>query len=371
MKYIYNYRIFYDKIKTQSILEKTEMLFESKIAPTYVESDKELLTDSSEDEKSKIEKLIKKHFNQDIDIDNITKPKEKSSYENTEDIENEGENPENVKNKGESKNEGAVLLSITIASLIPVVMEAVGSLSNLLKRKFGINLSEDQIKKLKYYNYAITAYNKIIKNGSAKFEGVDYNWKNWNQLGLKLSKLTGNESVEFGKGDEFLNHKHIKSKEINKKDNYKDGLEDKQKLKNESESPKVTGTKDDTKLIEIEIDKLKIIRDKLFGTSFSNWLKEKGHELHHAYTKPIRLALFGMAKLTNKNSKLRDEKFREKMANVIYSITMVSLSGIGIWQSISHLNGLSEVSNIILKGIEGGVNTTEIRKQALTSLMNS
>jgi hypothetical protein len=398
MKHLSNYRRFCEKREIDSILEGTEMLFEGTIAPTNIESDKELLANSSENEKSKIENLIKKHFKQDIDLDKAPSPQEKSSGENPEDKKNEGENPENKKDEGESKNEGAVLLSITIASLIPVAMEAVGSLSNLLKRKFGINLSEDQLKQVKYYNDAITSYKKIITKGSAKFVGIDYNWKNWTELGSKLSELTGNESVQFGKGSEFLNHghRHLKDehKETNKEDTSETKSETKPDVKQEvkteqtakteatkkevkeslifeSEKAKVTGTNADKKLLEGEIAKLKAIRDKLFGTSFGNWLKEKGHELHHAYTSPIRLALLGMSKLTKKDSKLRDEQFREKVANVIYSITMVSLAGMGIWQGISHLNGVSEVSGIILKGIEGGVNTAEIRKQALTALMKA
>lgn len=400
MKRLSNYRRFYEKREIDSILEGVEMLFEGTIAPKDIESDKELVADSSEEEKNKIENLIKKHFKQDIDLDKAPRPQEKSSDENPEDKKTEGENPENKKTEGESKNEGAVLLAITIASLIPVAMEAVGSLSNLLKRKFGINLTEDQLKQVKYYNDAITAYNKIITKGAAKFEGVDYNWKNWNELGSKLSELTGNEAVQFGKGSEFLGHGHGHSKdghtETTKEDTTETKPETKQEVKpeakteqqptNKSEAPKeevkeslifeaetakVTGTNADKKLVEVEIAKLKAIRDKLFGTSFGNWLKEKGHELHHAYTSPIRLALWGMAKLTKRDSKLRDEQFREKVANVIYSITMVSLAGMGIWQGISHLHGVSEVGSIILKGIEGGVNTAEIRKQALTALMKA
>lgn len=395
MKHLSNYRKFYEKREIDSILEGVEVLFEGTIAPTEVESDKELVADSSEDEKSKIEDLIKKHFKQDIDLDKAPRPR-KEGDENTEDTKTEGENPEDKKTEGEGTNEGAVLLAITIASLIPVAMEAVGNLSNLLKRKFGINLTEDQLKQVKYYNDAITAYNKIITKGTAKFEGTDYNWKNWNELGTKLFELTKNEAVQFGKGSEFLGHGHghgDKHEETPKEEVSKEQPteqtkpetktpettqqketpkeEVKESLLLEAEAAKVTGTNADKKLVETEILKLKAIRDKLFGTSFGNWLKENGHKLHHAYTSPIRLALWGMAKLTKRDSKLRDEQFREKVANVIYSITMVSLAGVGIWQGISHLHGVNEVGALILKGIEGGVNTPEIRKQALTALMKA
>lgn len=396
MKYLSNYRMFYENREIDLILDGVEVLFEETISPTEIKSDKELLADSSEDEKSKIEDLIKKHFKQDIDLDKVSRPIKDDGDENIKDKRGEGKNPEDIKTEGEGTNEGAVLLSITIASIIPVVMEAVGSLSNLLKRKFGINLTEEQLKQIKYYNDAITAYNNIIKKGSVKFYGNDYNWKNWNELGSKLFELTKNEAVKFGKGGEFLGHGHGHSdkhdenpkEEVNKektqektKSEIKNNEPTKQKenikektnesLLLESEDVKVTGTNADKKLVENEILKLKAIRDKLFGTSFGNWLKQNGHKLHHVYTSPIRLALLGMSKLTKRDSRLRDEKFREKVANVIYSITMISLAGVGIWQGISHLNGVKDVGSLILKGIESGVNTSEIRKQALTALMNA
>jgi hypothetical protein len=100
-------------------------------------------------------------------------------------------------------------------------------------------------------------------------------------------------------------------------------------------------------------------------------MKEKGHALHHAYTSPIRLVLRGVAKLSKKDSKLRDEATREKVANVIYAITMVGLAGYGIMSTLSHMAGVGEVAQIMLKGIEGGLNTAEVRKQALTAILGA
>ena len=53
----------------------------------------------------------------------------------------------------------------------------------------------------------------------------------------------------------------------------------------------------------------------------------------------------------------------------MYAIFMIGLATIGIWNSISHLTGLSEVSKIILKGIAGGVQMSEIRKEAVASII--
>ena len=108
----------------------------------------------------------------------------------------------------------------------------------------------------------------------------------------------------------------------------------------------------------------------MFGSNFGNWMKEKGHKLHHVYTSPIRAVLWTISKATKKTSKLRDEKFREKVANVIYAIAMVGLAGWGIWSTLGHMAGVGEVSQIVLKGVEGGLNSNEIRKQALTALMS-
>jgi hypothetical protein len=119
----------------------------------------------------------------------------------------------------------------------------------------------------------------------------------------------------------------------------------------------------------LEIQKIKNKRDQLFGSNFGNWMKEKAHKLHNLYTSPIRLALYGMSRVSKRSSKLRDEEFRTKIANVIYAITMVTLAGIGIWGSLGNLAGVSEVTGVVLKGIESGTNTSEIRKQAVGILM--
>jgi hypothetical protein len=119
----------------------------------------------------------------------------------------------------------------------------------------------------------------------------------------------------------------------------------------------------------LEIQKIKNKRDHLFGSDFGKWMKKSAHKLHSAYTSPIRLALYGLSRISKPSSKLRDEEFRTKVANVIYAITMVTLAGIGIWGSLGNLAGVNEVTGVVLKGIESGTNTSEIRKQAVGILM--
>lgn len=267
------------------------------------QSDKEIIEEMPEDQKMKIQAIIAKHFNQKVNLDSAAEGEEKESG-------------------GGKTNEGAVLLAITIASLIPVAMEAVGTLGNLLKRKFGINLDEKQIAGLGKIGDAIECLKKISAGKEAEFLGKKRGAEDWKEIGQELARRlgTGEESAEN---------------------------------------------------IKEEIERLHKLRDRMFGSGFSKWLKEKGHQLHHLYTSPIRAALLGMSKISGKDSKLRDEHFREKAANIIYAITMVGLAGAGIWEGLSQLAGVKDVGSIILKGIESGVNSSEIRKQALKALISA
>jgi hypothetical protein len=92
MRHLSNYKKFYEVREIDSILEGVEMIFEG--TPADVESDKELVDSSSEEDKSKIEDLIKKHFKQDIDLDKAPRPQETgNTEENPEEKKADGENP--------------------------------------------------------------------------------------------------------------------------------------------------------------------------------------------------------------------------------------------------------------------------------------
>ena len=252
-------------------------------------------------------------------------------------------------------------------------MEAVGSISNLLKQKFSVNLDEKQIANLKKMNDAIATLNAVLSKGSGKFEGKEYNKKTFSEISNILSKELANPELAFGKG--YDDHGHGKTNEEAEvateepkvegddtdKEKYNKILDDTKKV--------IFGDKSSEDQIKKEISKLKKFRDKIFGSNFGNWMKEKGHSLHHAYTSPIRAVLWTISKATKQSSKLRDEQFREKVANVIYAVTMVGLAGYGIYSTLGHMAGVGEVSQIVLKGVEGGLNTKEIIKSAVTGLM--
>jgi hypothetical protein len=398
MKRLSKYNVFFENRKSESIFEGFGILLESDEvakAPAQSQSEKEILEETPEDKKDKIEDILAKHFPEakgQLDVD--ASPNKDANVEKKEgDVEKkEGEDDANVEKKegeeGEKTNEGAILLAITIASLVPAAMEAVGSLSNMLKQKFGINLDEKQSANLRKINEGITAYNKLLKDPKAKVrfgtkesKVKEYTRENWSEISNLIATTVGVPELAFGKGYDDDHGHHAKPEAKTEEKTDKPAVQGQapvvaaKPVVESSETPEVAevAKKGDeaTDQITREIAKLKSKRDKIFGTNFGKWMKEKGHALHHAYTSPIRLILRGIAKVSKKDSKLRDEATREKVANVIYAITMVGLAGYGIMSTLSHMAGVGEVAQIMLKGIEGGLNTSEIRKQALTAILGA
>lgn len=349
---------------------------EKAAAPAQSQSEKEILAETPEDKKTKIEDILAKHFPEakgKLDVDDSPNADSKEGEKK----EGEGEKKEGEENaekkegeEGEKTNEGAVLLAITIASLVPAALEAAGSLTNILKQKFGVNLDEKQMASLKKINDAKSTLEKVLKTGKGKFLGKEYTKENWFEIPNTLSKEIGQPDAAFGKGyDDGHGHGHAKPAAPAKPGEEKPAAAAPVKESAEAEQPKKG---DEAKeQLEREIAKMSSLRDKLFGSNFAKWMKDTGHKIHHIYTSPIRLVLRGIAKVSKKDSKLRDEAVREKVANVIYSISMVALAGYGIMSTLSHLTGVSEVAQLILKGTEAGLNTSEIRKQALTAILGA
>ncbi len=359
MRYVSTYERFLEKKELDLLFERFQFILESEEKLNIeVQSEKEVIEEIPEEEKAKIEDIIAKHF-----------------------PETKGKLDLDTKEETEKTNEeGGLLLAITIASLIPVCMEAVGSLSNKLKRSFGINLDESQMEKIKLMNNAITAL-KQLKAGDENtrvdkkvFLGIEWKRSGWDALCNKLADKLGIEELKAGVEEHKHSDKFAPNLAMNKSDRQVPKKEELAKKKELEDAKLGKGEKTVFKdevgyYIGLEIQKIKNKRDELFGTDFGKWMKENAHKLHSAYTSPIRLALYGLSRISKPSSKLRDEQFRTKVANVIYAITMVTLAGIGIWGSLSHLAGVSEVAGVVLKGVESGVNTSEIRKQAVTLLM--
>jgi len=194
-------------------------------------------------------------------------------------------------------DESVVLTAVTIAGLIPVALNLVGSVANKANQLVGLNDKE--------------------KEGLAQFN----------------SKIK--EKKELIKKLDKTNHKR-EQKEA-------------ELLKNLEEE-----------------------KDKLYGTKIGNWAKHAGHDLHHAYTYPIRKMLqmvaWTMAKFGKKKGKLQDEKYREKIANIIYAVTMLGIAGYGIASHIQHLTGVGPIITTLADGVKAGKSTAEI-VQGVASLI--
>jgi len=366
MKIIKEYQKFNESRSLELLLEEIGFLFESdevsSIAPKQAQSEEEIIEEMPEEEKKKIEDLIAKHFPETKGKIDLDKPVSDKEQEQSEDK--------------KTNEEAGILLAITIASLIPACLEAVGSAANFLKRKFGINLDDKAMKNLKMLNEAISTYKKMKKSIAdgqkikVRFLGNAYFDNNWFEISNNLAKALGNTELEFN----HQPHEHKPLGElggIDKGDRVVPEEELKKKAEKEAANKDSKGNPKISKVaIDMEIGRLKKYRDKLFGSDFGNWLKEKGHQLHSLYTAPIRAVLKGLGAVSKPSSKLRNEKYREKVANIIYAGFMIGLASWGIWSSISHLVGLSEVAQIFLKGLEQGVQMSEIRKQAITSILS-
>ena len=125
---------------------------------------------------------------------------------------------------------------------------------------------------------------------------------------------------------------------------------------------KTMGSNDEEKRAIELLKNLKDERDEKFGTKFGNWAKHAGHSLHHAYTWPIRKMFEYAAKFSKKDSKLRDEDYREKLSNIIYAAVMMGVAGVGIASHIGHLNGVGPVLTTIADGVKEGKSIVDLVK---------
>jgi len=373
MRYVSTYERFLEKKELDSLFERFEFIFESDNPLNIkIQSEEELLEETPEDQKAEIEDIITKHFPEtkgEINLD-ANKPLMVHQQNNT---------PPKLRKEPVLKE--SISLAITIASLIPIAMEAIGTFSNFLKRKFGINLNESQMEKIKLMNDAITVLKKL-KGGDkdTKVErGIFLNreWKRsgWDALCNALANKLGMEELKAGIEEHKHSDKFLPNLAMNKSDRL---VTRKEKIEKEKQLKRLKKGKGGNTLLRdevghqigLEIQKIKNKRDELFGSDFGNWIKEKAHKLHNLYTTPIRLALYGLSRVSKSSSKLRKEEFRTKIANIIYAITMISLAGFGIWGSMSHLAGVGDVTSIVLKGLESGAISSELRRQAIQAIMH-
>jgi hypothetical protein len=116
-----------------------------------------------------------------------------------------------------------------------------------------------------------------------------------------------------------------------------------------------------------KLEQLKKQRDEKFGTKIGNMAKHAGHSLHEAYTYPIRKMLQFVAwtaEMFGKKTKLQDEKYREKLANIIYATAMFGVAGYGVASHIKHLVGVGPVLTTLADGVKAGKSVVDIVKDA-------
>jgi hypothetical protein len=116
-----------------------------------------------------------------------------------------------------------------------------------------------------------------------------------------------------------------------------------------------------------KLEQLKKQRDEKFGTKIGNMTKHAGHSLHEAYTYPIRKMLQFVAwtaEMFGKKTKLQDEKYREKLANIIYATAMFGVAGYGVASHIKHLVGVGPVLTTLADGVKAGKSVVDIVKDA-------
>lgn len=107
--------------------------------------------------------------------------------------------------------------------------------------------------------------------------------------------------------------------------------------------------------------------DKKFGSNFGNLLKSSGKKLHNLYTTPIRGFLYVLSLATKKGSKLKDKAFREKVANIAYAAIMVFVAGKGIYSTLTHLSGVTDIATVAVEGIEEQASVAEIMAEFFES----
>ncbi len=99
-------------------------------------------------------------------------------------------------------------------------------------------------------------------------------------------------------------------------------------------------------------------KDKKFGTKLGNMAKHAGHSLHSAYTAPIRGMLY-LVGLTA-GGPLKDKKYREKIANIIYAAAMIGVAGAGVISHIKHLAGVGPVITTIAELVKEGLSIKDV-----------
>ena len=359
------------------------------------QSDAEIYDDLSPEQIKNIEDAAKKIFKKNIDLEKVMK--------------GDDNNPEKEKSdEDEETNESvvAVLSAAAIAGLVSLILTSLGNLTNLISKKTGLTLDENQWNQYRFSQKVIKAYKKLANKGSAELEidGTKHviNWKNWSEIGDKSAKYL----LSLGyKGDAgILKLDHLKTSDEHhgedenkddellkkKKQGYAASADIHSKLKvSKNESMRYLkrydefileghGHTDFTKFKEYEITNTAKDKDYILNgvipyineqvekilpvkTKFGNALANAGHAIHESLILPIRACIKATAYLTGWKWAKKYEN-RDKLAIIIYCVIMVSFGTITALDKLGHLHYVKDYVGLIKETWKGSENVKDCLK---------
>lgn len=136
------------------------------------------------------------------------------------------------------------------------------------------------------------------------------------------------------------------------------------KLKKEDPGPKATEV--DKKKWREELERLE---ELVQISNVGKWIHKSAHGLHKLYTSPIRLLLYTISLGFKKGSKIKDQEWRTRTANVLYACLMIWIAGVGIKEALSSLEGVKQFITLIADVAKEGVSIADIVKAVLPKLL--
>lgn len=277
-----------------------------------------------------------------------------------EDVANNEEEAEELKSQKKELNEIGVL---TIAGLIPLILQGAGWIINGIKKA---TLSAEEKKELEQTKDVLKAFKKTsgakkywenLRNKYLKKHNVDiFDDGFWHGAkGQSLFKSIGNKLTEVEMSTTpgtKTDNTDIEYDVVRKDPEFIEDLKDVQSKEWEYDGKTYTFPKPLSVMQHDEQSK--------FGSKAGNALKSLSHKIHKAYVIPIMALLKGLAyssyALTGKKNQLMKKGQREKFANLIYAIIMLGAAGEGVFSHMSHVHDMAGIAKLGLGGaVEVGV----------------
>jgi hypothetical protein len=244
------------------------------------------------------------------------------------------ETPPEVEKELKKLDEIGVTTLVAVASLMPKIMVLVGDGLDLVKRTIpGAGPNGEWVKNSNEAFLKVKAAKKVMKDAKDEYDS--------------------SKAKSSGSGERAQNMMM-----------YKEALDPKEIAK----TKKLKGAYNKTRKAYQDA---KHEYDHTYGPKFfksdKTWA-EKGHQLHALYVKPILGLLKMLAYLPwpfPSWKAMRDPAKREKAANIIYGLIMVSIAGYGVWSHLGHAHGLMAYSEIATEVADGSLAVGEAAESAI------